>query len=370
MKGDQIEILIKNLIAEGNLWEALKTGIKYFPSNQTFLNLTWRYKDIEKQNNKGLLYSEQYIVERNKIALALISSLFPIKAQVNYRRKLSGYIHISWLFFVTPFLDLGKIKAVVITSTICFTAILAIAVPVIKFPKIPPGQPGIIVKLALHEDKVGKDNSRQNSTFDATESKGSMQEINDFNKPNKLKPHNEPIQKKEVNKNAFLDIQTNRKTRSGSTEFIRQDEDSPQLTEEEIIKKEADALKEQIGGIFFEDGKRNDGRIISDNQGDPSSVKPTYNFNDSGTVSGGLRSRRIIDTPKVVYNSQSQGTIAIKVCVNGDGKVVSANYTQRGSTTGNLSLKKIAIQNAKKWLFAKSNLNKQCGTITYRFKIT
>ena len=68
-------------------------------------------------------------------------------------------------------------------------------------------------------------------------------------------------------------------------------------------------------------------------------------------------------------NTQKTGRVVIRVCVDASGKVTSADFTQRGSTTSDSQLRATAIRNAKKFKFAAGSVDKQCGSITYDFKV-
>ncbi len=135
---------------------------------------------------------------------------------------------------------------------------------------------------------------------------------------------------------------------------------------------EADKLKGEIGGLFGQtgDGKGNTG--TSGNQGDPNGDPNANNLEGistgSGMVGGGLGNRGGAG-PKITDKSQATGKIVVKVCVDGNGRVLTAKFTQSGSTSSDARLKQIAIANAKRWKFKSGELDKQCGTITYDFKV-
>lgn len=119
-------------------------------------------------------------------------------------------------------------------------------------------------------------------------------------------------------------------------------------------------------------GKGNTG--TPGNQGDP-------NGNDKGdigsttkgkgSVGGGLSDRGVVSKPTIRDNSQKTGKVRVNVCVNNSGKIVSAVYTQKGSTTTDSHLKSIAISNAKKYKFTPDPMaaDKQCGHITFTFEV-
>lgn len=118
-------------------------------------------------------------------------------------------------------------------------------------------------------------------------------------------------------------------------------------------------------------GKGNTGKPGNqgDPNGDPNADRLSGISTGAGSVGGGLsgRGHRKPSPPK--DNSQATGIVVVYVCVNRSGAVISAEYTQAGSTTTNSKLKRIAIANAKKYRFDKGNVDKQCGTIRYDFKL-
>jgi hypothetical protein len=87
----------------------------------------------------------------------------------------------------------------------------------------------------------------------------------------------------------------------------------------------------------------------------------------TATISGDVLSREIIVAPNVQTESDKKGSVAVKVCVDMDGFVLSAKYTQRGSTTLDKDLKKVAVDAASKYRFDKSERKEECGIITFQF---
>ena len=86
-------------------------------------------------------------------------------------------------------------------------------------------------------------------------------------------------------------------------------------------------------------------------------------------VSGGLIGRKVLNKPRIVDEFNTSGTVVLNVCVDASGKVTSADFTQRGSRTTDSELVLIARKNAKAYKFISSSIDKQCGTITYVFKV-
>lgn len=93
----------------------------------------------------------------------------------------------------------------------------------------------------------------------------------------------------------------------------------------------------------------------------------TATSTSTSTVAGELSTRAILQKQEAIHNSKNRGIVSIKICVDRDGNVKSAKFTQRGSTTFNSSLKKAALDAAKKTKFAKLDLAEQCGIIKYDF---
>ncbi len=87
------------------------------------------------------------------------------------------------------------------------------------------------------------------------------------------------------------------------------------------------------------------------------------------SIGGGLGGRAVKTRGRINDNSQKSGKVVIDVCVDRNGNILSADYTQRGSTTSDSELKNKAIQAAKGYQFAASTADKQCGTITFNFQL-
>lgn len=136
----------------------------------------------------------------------------------------------------------------------------------------------------------------------------------------------------------------------------------------------AEATKNQVGGLFNSGsggGNTNKPGDGGATDGDPNSSNIGTKSFGSGNVGGGLGSRGVTNSPRLVENSQKSGTVVVSLCVGADGKVIpsSVKFTQRGSTTSNSQLVNAAIRNAKAWGFSKGSVDRQCGTITYKFKV-
>jgi TonB family protein len=83
-----------------------------------------------------------------------------------------------------------------------------------------------------------------------------------------------------------------------------------------------------------------------------------------------LSNRRITGKVPAAYNSQEQGVVRVKICVDSDGRVVEATPTQSGSTTTSGTLRSAAQKAALQWRFAASpGSDKECGWIDFNFRL-
>lgn len=81
-----------------------------------------------------------------------------------------------------------------------------------------------------------------------------------------------------------------------------------------------------------------------------------------------LGRRRILDQPNILILSDSDGEVAVDICVSRAGKVKSAEYNGDLSTIRTQSLISLAIRKAKEFWFAKGEEKEACGVIVYKVK--
>ncbi len=274
------------------------------------------------------------------------------------------------------------------TSIAVHIGLLLLALlPLLTFPDPPPGQEGILVNLGLPDVGQGNDNAgpaevtkpvEQPQPAEPEVSEPEPEPVEEIKKP-------DPAPQKEVVKTEDpAAVALRKKKQQEEAERKRQEELAEQKRKAEEARKkaeaeaqakkeaEADALKKQLGGLFGDGkGKGDTGKPGNqgDPNGDPDASKLEGISTGSGSVGGGLGNRGVASAPKITDNSQQQGTVVLKICVNSAGSVTSAEFTQRGSTISDSRLKNLAISNAKRWKFSPGTVDKQCGTITYRFRV-
>lgn len=95
-----------------------------------------------------------------------------------------------------------------------------------------------------------------------------------------------------------------------------------------------------------------------------------YNLQGSDQLDAGLQGRGLregLPRPSAAYNEE--GTVVIYVTVDSDGNVSTAEIRQQGTTTQNSTLRRLAVEAARKAKFKPSSAISQGGTITYVFKL-
>jgi len=266
-----------------------------------------------------------------------------------------------------------------IISVIFHTLILVLFIlPFLTYPDPPPGQEGILVNLGIPD--IGQGDENAGPSQPVAEAEVEPQEESEPESvpetretPTESQPQEDIIRSEDPEAIA-LQRQREEEARRKAQEEARKRAEAEARRQEEARKRaEADEFKDQIGGLFGEgEGKGNTGKQGSqgDPDGDPDASKLEGVSTGSGAVGGGLGDRGVARRgPGVKDNSQSVGNAVIRVCVDKAGNVTSAEFTQRGSSITDGSLKNKAVADAKRWKFAPGDVDKQCGTITYRFRV-
>ncbi|MCC6279845.1 MAG: hypothetical protein IT262_04545, partial [Saprospiraceae bacterium] len=128
--------------------------------------------------------------------------------------------------------------------------------------------------------------------------------------------------------------------------------------ENQVLNMVASLERKNNGGSEINPfGKNNGGGGIGSGDGEGTDV----------SVGGGLAGRAVVRRRKISASPEKQGKVVIEVCVDNNGKVVSADYTPRGSTTSDSELRALAVSAARAYTFAPSANAKECGRITFSF---
>jgi len=89
---------------------------------------------------------------------------------------------------------------------------------------------------------------------------------------------------------------------------------------------------------------------------------------DTG-LSDDISSRQVLKKPNILDNTQKEGRVVVKICVDGSGKVISASYTQVGSTTTDAHLIDLAEKGVMEYIFSQSPAERQCGRVFIDFRL-
>ena len=253
-------------------------------------------------------------------------------------------------------------------------AIVLLLLPFLEIPIPPPGPQGILVNLGLPDVGQGDENAPmepvEEPAASAPEPKPQQPKT-----PVEQKVSPVPDKKVVATEDPEAIALRQEKARQEEARIKEEAEKQAKIAAEEKRKAEADKKKGEISGLFNASkgkGKGDTGKAGNqgDPEGDPNAEKLKGISTGAGTVGGGLGGRGVLAQPKITDNSQSEGTVVLNVCVDPEGNVISADYTLKGSTTSDATLKSLAVRNAMQWKFQKGkDENKQCGTITYRFKV-
>ncbi len=297
-------------------------------------------------------------------------------------------------------------KARIISGVFLLALILLMIWPFMTYMDPPPGQEGIMVNLGIPDVGQGDENmpeqdaappaaveeqEEEEVTPPQEEEQEEQEEVPE--EPKKPEPEVDP--RKEIIENERAEALALKKKKEA--EKRAEDRKKAQEAAAERAKKEkaaeeariakakadaeakrqadakarAEALAKSLGGGSG-GGKGNTGK--PGNQGDPNGNPDsdilTGISTGSGRVGGGLSNRGATSSPRASSpcNNKS-GTVVVKICVDADGRVTDADYTQSQSTTTDKCLRDVAIRNAKRWKFSTGNVDKQCGTIAYNFKV-
>ncbi len=142
-------------------------------------------------------------------------------------------------------------------------------------------------------------------------------------------------------------------------------EETREVNERALYKGRADSNNTDEGeGITEGDG----------NQGSPTGSPDSDNYSNvlsqgGGGVTWNLEGRNPVSLPKPEYKYQVEGTVVVRIRVDRNGKVISAEAGVRGSNTTDTRLLEAARDAALKARFDSNTTAaiQQQGTLTYRF---
>ena len=167
------------------------------------------------------------------------------------------------------------------------------------------------------------------------------------------------------------EAEAKRKAQQAAEAKKKAEEEAKRKAQAERDRK-AKELRDGISGAFSKSKSQGNSGTPGDAgrpDGDPDGKALDGISTGSGEIGGGLSGRGVAFRPKISDNSNRTGDVNVKVCVDGRGRVISADMTQRGSTTQDRNLVKKAEEAAKRYRFDSSSTDKQCGTIKIKFRV-
>jgi len=279
-----------------------------------------------------------------------------------------------------------KIKAWI--GTILFHAllILALAFLALKTPLPLPDEEGVEVNLGYSdfgqgeiqeleenqfptEQKVQQIPEDQQSEAVKENTEKIVEEISDapviVSKP---KPKKEP--EKEIEKPIIKPIEE--KKPEVETKITQPKQEVKQEVKAEV--KQEPTVDPRLLYTGKGTGKSEGNDQQAGDKGIPTGLPNATNYQGNiGTGSEGisynLGNRKANSLPKPTYNSDDQGKVNVSIRVDKEGRVISAEILQKGTTVSDINLHNMARQAALKAVFA-SDANApeiQVGTITYNF---
>ena len=253
-----------------------------------------------------------------------------------------------------------------------------------NFP--PPQEQGVLVSFGMPDFGQGDDSPKvQNKEKDVAPSENTAAKKVEKEEDKKITPvaSKKPVvTSKEEEKVVVVNKKDSKQEEADAK--VQREAEARKVKEAEEAKRKADAIaeakkkeaeykkaKSQFGSFLSGSGKGDNDKPGNTGQtnGDPKSDILKGISTGSGRVGGGLSNRGLVFEPEVKDNSQEEGKVVMKVCVDQTGAVTSSEYTLRGSTSQSPKLIEKAKRAAKKYKFSASEIEEQCGTISFNFKL-
>lgn len=253
-----------------------------------------------------------------------------------------------------------------ITTTVVHLILVALLfLNFFTYPDPPPGQDGIEVltsPLAIvtspENDESGQDE------VDEEKEVVVPKEIKEQEKPKKQTP--KTIDKKvKVDKSSEEIALAKKIKEQEDAEKEAQALEKIRIQEENDSETKANDAKNKNKKLF--DDSKNGKPGGTDTDGEDPNPGILEDLGDGMSLGGGLGNRGVIDAPTFDPVEQVKGNVTIDVCVDINGKVLTAERTQKNTSITNQAVIQQAIKYAKKWKFEKGK--RACGTITYILKL-
>jgi TonB family protein len=247
--------------------------------------------------------------------------------------------------------------------------------PLLKYPDPPPGQDGILIALGNPDEGTGPiepGGPEEPTPVEQKEEPKPEPKPKEEVKPKEKVKSTEPLvsdQELEINKKKAIEKKEKEerdlKEKQETAERIRiaKEREEANKREEQEAAELIKNIKKGSGGTSGKSGKG--GQVNGDENGKVEEGIST----GTGMVGGGLGGRGVVSSPILKDDSNNRGSVVVAICLDKDGNVTEAKFQLQGSTITSGKLRDLAVSNARQWRFKPGNEERQCGNITYSFKV-
>ncbi len=266
-------------------------------------------------------------------------------------------------------------KAMLFSFLFHIATIILLMLPLLKYPDPPPGQDGILMALGNPDEGTGPiepGGPEEPTPVEQKEEPKPEPKPKEEVKPKEKVKSTEPLvsdQELEINRKKAIEKKEKEerdlKEKQETAERIRiaKEREEANKREEQEAAELIKNIKKGSGGTSGKSGKG--GQVNGDENGKVEEGIST----GTGMVGGGLGGRGVVSSPILKDDSNNRGSVVVAICLDKDGNVTEAKFQLQGSTITSGKLRDLAVSNARQWRFKPGNEERQCGNITYSFKV-
>ena len=266
-------------------------------------------------------------------------------------------------------------KAMLLSFLFHVATIILLILPLLKYPDPPPGQDGILIALGNPDEGTGPiepGGPEEPTPVEQKEEPKPEPKPKEEVKPKEKVKSTEPLvsdQELEINRKKAIEKKEKEerdlKEKQETAERIRiaKEREEANKREEQEASELIKNIKKGSGGTSGKSGKG--GQVNGDENGKVEEGIST----GTGMVGGGLGGRGVVSSPILKDDSNNRGSVVVAICLDKDGNVTEAKFQLQGSTITSGKLRDLAVSNARQWRFKPGNEERQCGIITYSFKV-
>lgn len=266
-------------------------------------------------------------------------------------------------------------KAMLLSFLFHVATIILLMLPLLKYPDPPPGQDGILIALGNPDEGTGPiepGGPEEPTPVEQREEPKPEPKPKEEVKPKEKVKSTEPLvsdqeleinRKKAIEKKEKEERDLKEKQETAERIKIAKEREEANKREEQEAAELIKNIKKGSGGTSGKSGKG--GQVNGDENGKVEEGIST----GTGMVGGGLGGRGVVSSPALKDDSNNRGSVVVAICLDKDGNVTEAKFQLQGSTITSGKLRDLAVSNARQWRFKPGNEERQCGNITYSFKV-